>query len=204
MRFLFLLSLSLLAFGCSKKEKSNVIRFSEVKRVESIKVESKPCAKDCASLGRCVPLNGQCVAFENVDCEKSELCKETGACTASKGQCVKVEDCTERCKQSGACKYSPQHGRCIAVNEEDCKKARSCVTRGSCSLSGVYCVPTTNKHCEESGGCKEQAFCTLELANSKPWISINTCSVKKAKDCKQSDLCKYLGECKFSQGECVK
>ena len=126
MRFLLLLSLSLLAFACSKEGKpcpedgncgENLGCDQFTNTCQSLCV--KP--SDCGKLLSCEPIRGVCFSphllKKIIECRKSEGCKREGECSAVDGRCkaTKDEDCAKSfssCKEYGHCSLNPVSGYC--------------------------------------------------------------------------------------------
>jgi len=119
MRYLLLLSLSLLAFGCSK--------------------ENKPCPEDgnCGDDLRCEPLTKTCqsVCGKPSDCGKGLNCDERNGVCFSPVDRAKVRECANsaKCFKFGAC--TPVNGVCRAVTDEDCRQSQFCKLFGQCKVA---------------------------------------------------------------------
>ena len=144
MRFLLLLSLSLLALGCSKENKpcpkdGNCGDGLSCEKYS--KTCKKVCAKpsDCSSGKTCEPESGVCLTRAEIKCGR--LCKKYGGCGLVGGECkvIKDEHCEQSdvCKVDGRCSYDGE-SECSATKDEDCANSLACKRDGKCSYNGEY------------------------------------------------------------------
>ena len=144
MRFLLLLSLSLLAFGCSKK--------------------GKPCPEDgnCGDGLRCDFFTKTCqsVCGKPSDCGKGLTCDEKDSVCFSEFDRAKANVCEKDpvCEIAGLCKYVD--GTCRATEDEHCTKSDMCKDSGLCSKVDRQCKATKDKDCEKTETCKLLGWCS--------------------------------------------
>jgi hypothetical protein len=185
MRFLFILSLSLLAFGCSK--------------------ENKPCPDDdnCGDGLKCIRFSEDISSCKK-SCAKPKDCGEGRTCTKN-GICQTIDElkCSFKCFETGKCSWGHSFGysRCRAIKDEDCAKSYNCKKYGNCALTrkDSKCEPAKNEHCAESDLCKENGACSLGWLSHQP-----ECKPSKDDHCAESARCKDHGMCSIYDGKCIK
>lgn len=216
MRFLLLLSLSLLAmpingYSCTEecKEKGECTYSFQFKRCVPTKPEHCSESIGCKEGGYCTlelanskhRLNlNTCVIDKDEDCRQSERCEIFGLCRyhPNEGCIPSSESCLKStiCKEDGNCGYNPEKQKCKPRNEDDCRKSERCKKQGFCNLNrfatfGPSCDPISQSDCDV--GCKEFGTCVFVRGHCKP---------TKAKHCLRSKACKKYGLCRHTSGEC--
>ena len=205
MRLLFVLSLSLLAFGCSKEGKPCPADGScggELRCEPITKTCQSVCGKpaDCKKGLTCDEREGVCfserVRRKEIQCRTSKGCKGSGWCSAVDGGCkaTKDEDCAESrtCKKYGNC--FAVDGRCNATKDEDCiNSTHACTVFGRCSAVNGKCKATKNEHCTKSDACTVGGNCSAVDGVCKP---------TKNEHCTKSDACRSGGNCSAVDGVC--
>ena len=206
MRFLLLLSLSLLAFGCSKK--------------------GKPCPEDgnCGDGLRCEVVTNTCQSAcgKPSDCEKGLNCDEgEGVCFDTSIR-KKSEDCKKRsnadltfsflngeckpnCANSKHCEYFGQcsavNGECIATKDEDCRKTISCKTYGWCSAVDGVCKVAKDKDCvdiQKISNCESKGVNHCSAVDGLCVVTDKYCEAMNSSEC----LCENPTDCKAVNGTC--
>jgi hypothetical protein len=129
------------------------------------------------------------------DCR--DQCRYTGQCKAVAGKCIAGDDAdcvrSRTCAQSGLCKAVA--GRCAPGGDADCWQSEGCAKTGRCTARGGYCIAATDDECGQTTACVQRGLCK---------VAAGKCVAETDDDCKQSAHCANLGLCKAVGGECVK
>ena len=138
MRIWLMLTLSLIAFGCSKK--------------------GKPCPYNgnCGSELACEPVTKTCQHI----CAKSSDCERGFRCDNSESVCFSPKAVEQKREIE---KTKREAERTAKKCGEKCKKDGRCTIIKS-SYNGVpveFCGPTEHIHCIESDVCRREGRCTL-------------------------------------------
>jgi formylglycine-generating enzyme required for sulfatase activity len=132
--------------------------------------------------------------------------------------CESDEDCqlAADCKTSGKC--VSENGICVVGTDAHCRASDACRTNGLCTTGYWACEASSLADCEASVECKMEGLCFYKEGEASCSASVDTwrskpacleegrCSpgahggkgeVNSDEDCKQSDLCRWKGYCKF-------
>ena len=197
MRFLFILSLSLLAFGCSKENKPCPDDNNCGDGLVCMKT-TRTCRKRCEKPTDCgvglltCSIDNVCFDPMVTQCPK---CNVRGGCIPSAEGCMATRD--EHCAKSLNCKWYgwcsvDKDGGCIATRDEHCANSETCKEEGKCSLSpyGRDCVPSKTEHCANSEDCELTGDCSLDRF---------MCIPSKTEHCTKSAICKFKGRCSIGK-----
>lgn len=162
----------------------------------------------------------RCYVRDELDCQRSEACREEGRCSydprvalrcIAPGRAPRVPPSAPSvCEQSSDCarwgRCALIEGICLASRQEDCESSLDCVVQGRCTLRGHYCVATSDDDCRRSLECEIYGRCHLASFGGLP----STCEIPGERyqpSCSYAgagaDHCALTGECLRSPlGQC--
>lgn len=133
----------------------------------------------------------RCVSTEDLQragaSVKAALDAERAALAAAEARC------RVPCKHFGRC--TPTEDDCIATNEPDCLRSRSCTLAGFCTPKDGKCIVGKDADCQASGWCKSFGRCTA---------GPEKCTVGSDEECQNSNACKSFRQCRAKDGRCVR
>lgn len=131
----------------------------------------------CATEGRChAPLSAALFAREAAF--EDSLCTDPG--------------CSAACARFGRCELV--YGRCLAVDEENCRQSTECREHGECSLYRGQCWIRTHADCRQSRGCRREGLCS---------VGETACVAETTSDCLDSEACREENRCQPRDSKCV-
>lgn len=130
------------------------------------------------------------------------------SCRCAKHYDEVEQGCDQTCEAGGECGVGLISGeswswsdtfdgdvfRCVASDEEDCKRADVCRIRGACGIVDRSCAPANDDHCRYDDVCLTLGKCSAVDGN---------CVATRDEDCRRTDACADSGRCSARDGGCV-
>lgn len=172
---------------------------------DAVSRPGQPCSTSCACAmsGRCAEqANGTCRASSDADCLASQQCKEQGLCVfyPDLGACSQVSEAgclaSGDCAKYGDCRVNRDLWSCEPRGDADCLASEMCALAGQCvwmldSSLTAYCGKPRDLDCRATAACAKRGACS----NSE---HRHRCYPGSLADCVNSEECKTLGRCLFS------